>query len=864
METDDWRRVRRLHQSGVSIKGIARELGMARNTVRKALAATDPPADGRRQRPSALDPLEPRIAALLQRDPDLPATEIARRLGWEGSMTTLRTRVRRLRDANAPAAGDGGRLPAEVTSLVGRREQLQEIRRLLGTTRLVTLTGGGGIGKTRLAVAVAARLRRSHGDDVRLVELAALRDPTLLAQTIVDQLGLGHHDGSLRSHREILEEHLGARDSLLVLDNCEHLLPACAELVRHLLRAAPGLRVLCTSRQALGLDGEHLLVVPPLGLGDTDAPAVALFAERAAAVVPGFTADGPTTVAIGRICRHLDGVPLAIELAATQLRLLSVDDLERRLADRMFLLTATGRHGPERHRSLQAAMDWSRELCSPLERRVWARASVFAGGFDLAAAEAVLHGVDPAAVFEAVGGLVDKSILRREEHDGRVRFRMLEPIAEAGFAQLDVDEREDARRRHLAWCVGLAGGLTAEWAGPAQEDWYRRIRLEHANLRSALEFAIGDGRDPRAAQVLTGRPWFLWAILSLTEHRLWLTRALALDASPTPERARALGTFGLVTTMQGDRDAAREPLAEAERIGRELGDPLAVAWAVHGRGLTAFFSGEFGPARELLLAARSAYEEHGAPPDQVGALDVHLGLLGVFDTDFAWAQAQFERVALRSEGCGERWLLAYATAGLAFGDLAREELDRAGERALAGLRAISGFHDAIGVSLTLDLLAWVEAGRGDSGRAAVLFGAASGSWRSFGEQLYGSDHWIAERERFEGRVRSDLGASAFGEAFDRGVAMPRDRTLALALRTNEAASADGTGRAGDGAGVALTAREADVAELVAEGLTNRDIAERLGVSRRTVDGHVSNALRKLGFERRALLAVWASRSRITR
>jgi predicted ATPase/DNA-binding CsgD family transcriptional regulator len=882
MEADDWRRIRRLHESGASIKGIARDLGVGRNTVRKALAASAPPADGRRQRASALDVHEPAIAALLASDPHLPATEIARRIGWEGSMTVLRAGVRRLRDRAGPPTPDpaGGRLPADVTSFVGRRDEIREILRLLGTTRLVTLTGGGGIGKTRLAVAVATRMRRSPADDVRLVELAALRDPTLLAQTIVDQLGLTHHDGSMRSDRAVLRDHLGPRETLLVLDNCEHLLAACADLVRDLLRAAPRLRVLCTSRQALAIDGEHLVIVPPLGVGDAEA-AVALFTARAAAVVPGFVADGPVAATVARICRHLDGVPLAIELAATQLRLLSVDDLERRLADRLFLLTATGRHGPERHRSLQAAMEWSLELCSPLERRVWARASVFAGGFDLDAAEAVLGDPDPAAgpdpggepdgrgpdgdrpaasdrgaVFEAVGGLVDKSILHREEHDGQVRFRMLEPVGEAGFAQLDAAGRADVRRRHLAWCVALTGGLAAGWAGPDQDRWYRRVRLEHANLRSALEFAIGEGRDARAAQVLTGEPWFLWAIISLTEHRYWLTRALALDLSPTAERARALATFGLVSTMQGDREAARAPLAESERIGRELGDPLAVAWAVHGRGLTAFFGGEFGVARELLLAARAGYESHGAPPDQVGALDVHLGLLGVFDADFVWAQEQFGRVATRSAASGERWLLAYATAGLAFGDLSRGELPRAGRRALAGLRAISGFQDAIGVSLTLDLLAWVQAGRGDAEQAAVLFGAASGSWSSFGEQLYGSEHWIAERERFERRARDELGAATYAAAFDRGVAMPRERMLKHALRADRPAGPD----VADDRRDALTAREDEVASLVAEGLTNREIAVRLGVSRRTVDGHVSNALRKLGFERRALLAVWASRS----
>lgn len=867
MEVDEWARVRRLHESGMSIKGIARELRIARNTVRKALASSSPPPDGRRQRHGALDVHEARIAELLRAEPELAATEIARRIGWTGSISMLRERVRRLRDAAGPEEDHGGtahgRLPAEVTSFIGRREELREIRELLGTTRLVTLTGGGGLGKTRLAVKAAEQMRRAFADGVSLVELAALRDPTLLAQTMVDQLGLTHHDGAMRSARSVLEDHVATRSSLLVLDNCEHLLAACGELARDLLRAAPGLRVLCTSRQALGLVGEHLMIVPPLGGedagGDRD-PAVALFAARAAAVVPGLVLDDAETAAAARrICRHLDGVPLAIELAATQLRFLSVQDLERRLADRLFLLTAATRRGPERHRSLQAAMEWSQELCSPLEREIWARASVFAGGFDLAAGEVMFADTETetASVLEAVSGLVDKSILQREEHHGQVRFRMLEPIGEAGYAQLDAAGREEGRRRHLGWCVELLGALTDGWFSGDQEAWYRRIRLEHANLRTALEYATGEGRDARAAQALTGGPWFLWAILSLTEHRHWLTRALALDGEPTSERARALATFGLVATLQGDREAAREPLAESERIGRALGEPLAIAYAVHGQGLVEFFSGNMAVARHLLLEALAAYEAEDAAADQVCALLVHLGLLGVFDADIAWAESQFERAARRCRAAGERWVLAYADAGLAFGDLARGELDRAGERALAGLRTISGFHDAIGVSLSLDLLAWVAAGDEDSERAAVLFGAASGMWSSFGEQLYGSAHWIAERERFECRARQELGADAYSAAFRRGASMTREQILAHALQAEEHVRP----KPAESAQAALTARETDVARLVAEGLTNRDIAERLVVSRRTVEGHVSNALRKLGFERRSQLAVWASATR---
>jgi predicted ATPase/DNA-binding NarL/FixJ family response regulator len=869
MNAEEWARIRRLHESGISIKGIARRLGLSRNTVRKAVAAASPPRDRRRARASAVDAYESAILEILAAEPAASAPEIAERIGWSKSMTVLRDRLRVLRAGAVPAragrAGPVRALPAEVTSFVGRRRELAEIRELLGIARLVTLTGSGGIGKTRLAVRAAEQLRRAFPDGARLVELAALRDTTLVAQTIVDQLGVAAPTDAVRSAEEALHEHLASRHMLIVLDNCEHLLGACALLVGRLLRAAPELHMLATSRQALGVDGEHLVIVPPLAVSERaveDGPAVELFAARAAAVKPGFEVDHGNAALVREICRQLDGVPLAIELAAIQLRVFSVEELTDRLAQRLPVLAAPHRGGPERHRSLQTAMDWSYERCSELERQVWARASVFAGGFDLEACEAVC-GQAPgrnatlgsASILDAVAGLVDKSIVLREEQDGHVRFRMLEPIREAGQSHLSARERERYRRRHLAWCGELIGRVVRGWFGREQGALYRRMRVEHANLRAAMECAL-EIRDGTWA-ALVGEPWFLWVALSLSEHRYWLGRGLAGDTRESRARGWALTTYAFVATLQGDRDAARAPLVEAARIARAAGDGLAFAYVEHVLGLGEFFAGEIETARERLVETLAAYADAGAPADLVGALCVHLGLIGIFDDDIGWAEEQFTRIADRCEQHGERWLLAYATVGLGIGELSRGDADRAAERALRSLGVLSTFQDAIGLALTLDLLAWAEAARGRGERAAVLLGAASDRWRSFGAQLYGSSHWIAQREHFERRAREAVGDDAFAAAFARGAAMSLEMVLEDVLGTSGDRGA--VGSSGDeGRAVELTPREEEVVALIAGGLTNREIAGRLVVSRRTVEGHVGNALRKLGFERRSQLAAWAA------
>ncbi|MGY5124225.1 ATP-binding protein [Streptomyces nigrescens] len=339
-----------------------------------------------------------------------------------------------------------GNLPTEVTSFVGRRWEVSEARRLLARTRLLTLTGAGGLGKTRLALRVAAEVRRSFPEGAWVVDLAPLTDGALLAQTVLTALGIDHD--LARPMLPVLSDHLADKRLLLVLDNCEHLLDSCAELTRSLLAAAPHLQVLATSRQALGVDGEHLLTVRPLSAPDPNRPpaaaltqyeAVRLFIDRAAAVVPGFTVGDDQGAAVAGICHRLDGIPLAIELAAARLRVLSPQQILERLHDRFALLSRGSSAEPARQQTLRAAIDGSFELCTPSERRLWAYLSVFRGGFDLEAAEEVCtdDGLSQGEILDVVTGLVDKSILIREDHRDHVRLRMLETIRHYGRSLLD-------------------------------------------------------------------------------------------------------------------------------------------------------------------------------------------------------------------------------------------------------------------------------------------------------------------------------------------------------------------------------------------------------------------------------------------
>ncbi|MFJ8025698.1 ATP-binding protein [Streptomyces sp. NPDC096311] len=768
-------------------------------------------------------------------------------------------------DRTSPAGA--GNLPAAVTSFVGRRQEIGEVRKLLGAARLVTLTGVGGVGKTRLAIETGAEASSAFADGVWLVDLAPVRQPELVAQAIVTSLGIP--DQSTRPPAEQLVDHLARRQALILLDNCEHLVDACAVLTDRLLRGCARVRVLATSRQVLGIVGEHVYQVPPLSVPEpADAPpaealdryeSVRLLTDRATAIRPGFAVSNTNHAAVVRLCARLDGIPLAIELAASRLRSLPLSEVADRLEDRFALLTGGSPAALPRQRTLRALIDWSHELCSAEERRLWARLSVFAGGFDLAAAEGVCADdrLPRTQIMDLVDHLVAQSVVQAVEHDGQVRYRMLETIREYGWDRLAASGEDKAlRTRHQEFFGDLADRIAATWYGPGQEEGLARLRADHRNLAAALEWSISNGPAKQALSLVAALRHHWCADGFLSEGRRWLDRILDLPGPPQPERTTALWVAGWVMLQQGDYDGAEARLAECEKLAAELGDEMAPYMALSLRGTAALFRGHLSEALDCFEAASAGLTGMG-----------HTG--GTLFTDFQAAIAHAhaggqraaekgERAIALSEELGERWTRSYALYALGLHAWAHGELDSANGLARAGLQIQRGFNDHVGTAVLIELLAWIAASKKEFDRAARLLGAIGSIWRAIGTSLSAfGPHLDHHHARCERQVLHALRAEVWEAALTEGGRMDHDRAIAYAL---DGPTATRPVVAPAAAGEVLTRREHEVAALVAEGLSNRQIAESLVLSPRTVDGHVERILAKLGFASRAQVAAWVAAS----
>ncbi|HEX7302700.1 ATP-binding protein [Lentzea sp.] len=743
-------------------------------------------------------------------------------------------------------------MPADTTAFVGRRHDVGEVRRLLSESRLVTLTGVGGVGKTRLALRLAADLHRAFRDGVWFVELGGVTDPELVVHTVLEQLGV--HDDTVRRHHTVLVEHLRDRQLLVVLDNCEHVVEATAELVDVLLRSSRGLRVLVTSRERLGVDGEHLWQVAPLPRD----PALALFAERAAAVEPGFVLGPQNHEQVSRICALLDGIPLAIELAAVRLRVLTLDHLLSRL-DNTFRVLADGKRGGDpRHQTLQAAVDWSFHLCTRPEQVLWARASVFSGTFDLQAAERVCSGdgTPPDGIMQSLTGLVDKSVVVSEQHPSGTRFRLLEPLRQYGLQNLRGAGREQVvRQRHRDHYIEWARRREGEWFGPAQPQIFALTRLEHQNLRSALDFCFDNDGDHCVH--LAGTLWFYWAGCGmLGEGRHWLDRALA-DAAPGPLRAKALWVNGYVATLQGDIPASRRMLEECRAYAVDAGDGLALAYATHRLACTHLIGDDLALADALFLEAKTLYRGQGTVNSHTMLADVELAISATFQRDFAAAERLCSEAKAVGEEHGELWAQAYATYVLALCAWVRGDFPRADQLGKECLRIKRTFHDLLGIVLALEVLAWIAASQGNAARAATLLGATNEIWHTVGYPMFGSRHFGAPHGACESEAISVLGEQEFRAVFRKGMDLELEDAIAFAIGEEQGERA----RPAEAEPTPLTRREQQVADLIAGGLSNKEIAARLVIARRTAEGHVERILQKLGFSSRAQIATWVTERR---
>jgi len=732
-------------------------------------------------------------------------------------------------------------------ALLGRRGELAELRRTLGSARLVTLTGQGGIGKTALARAAAADYERARREDTCAVDLADLVDPELLGHSVADVFGLHPAEGAAGA--DDLAAAVADRAGLLVLDSCETMLDAAVELVSVLLTTAPRLRVLATSRRQLGVTGEVVVPVAPLAPDE----AQALFTARAAVALPSFRVTDDNAAAIAGLCEALEGVPLAVELAAARIPVLSVQDILDRLGDRQRLLAKGARDAPARQRSMRASLEASGELCTPHERMLWARLSVFTGGFPLEAAELACSGdgIDPADVLDLVDGLLEKSILSRED-DGAsyVRFRMPEPLREYAAEQLTGEQLRVGRDRHVAWSADLVRAATSASFGPEQAAWYRTLRREHGNLREALGHAVGDPRlAVRALEMVTALEPY-WVVTGrLGEARHWLARATEAADADAGTRARALAMAASAAFLQGEPQAGRSMLEEAESLlDADTIDVAVRARVLVARGVETL--GSRGPAEALLpleeavTAARTA----GDQPLAASVLLV-LALCRGFADDLDGAGATFQACVDVTDAAGEVHVRSCALAALGMVSLLRGDADRAADLERQALVMATDLGDRLTTTFILEVLAWAAAGQGRPERAATLLGATDAMWRTRGVDPDAVPYLSAYRRRCETQVRIDRQAKGFRAAFRRGADLSDEQVLAQALEQTPVEEAPAEQ-------VALTRRELEVANLVGAGLSNRAIAEQLGISQRTVESHVDHVLRKLGFGSRTQVAAW--------
>ncbi|NUW41874.1 ATP-binding protein [Nonomuraea rhodomycinica] len=693
------------------------------------------------------------------------------------------------------------------STFVGRRHEVAAARKALARARLLTLTGTGGVGKSRLAVRVADAVRGAFRDGVEVVELATLQAGELLAASVANDLGL--RDGE-SDPMALLVDHLAERRMLLVLDNCEHLLEECARFVSRLLREAPRLRVLATSRQRLGVYGEQVLTVQSLPVPDPGLPphviarhdAVRLFADRAAGASPGFELTRENAGDVAWLARRLDGLPLAIELAAARLRAMSLERLVSELDDPLRDAAPTSGTPPSplppRQRTLGATMEWSYRLCSPGEQRLWARLAMFPGGAGLETAEAVCSGgaVDPAEVLDLAAGLVDKSILVPDRAEGGVRYRMLGTIRAYGRDRLTGDEERELRERYLTHHHDLVLRTRIHETVPDQLERYRLLRRELPNLRAAIELSLGGTGPPAVGLEMAAELWSFWLLSgAATEGRYWLERGLERVPAPSRGRATALWVYSMLALRQGDPAAAAPRLEECRALSRrdELADVLP--YAVRTSGVAAFSTGE--PERGLALLKESLARHRSAGDLDGVAFNLYYAAAYGARQNPEQAAAYGEEMLELCDTHGAPVTRGYAqlVLGIALWNLG--ELRRA--ETLVGEAA--GFtcdiDDKWCLTQCVEVLAWAAGARGDHERAAGLLGAAHALWQVVDASPNRLSYLAPWHEQCAARARRALGVRAYEAAFREGVRLGRDpRLLADPGRAGPARAREGTGRPG--------------------------------------------------------------------
>jgi non-specific serine/threonine protein kinase len=761
-----------------------------------------------------------------------------------------------------------------LSSFIGRRQEILEVKQLLSAHRLVTLTGPGGSGKTRLALEVANELRGEYEDGVWLIELASVSDSALVTQTVATSLHVREQPG--QPMIETLAEHLLSRNILLVIDNCEHLIHACAQFAETILERCPHLRILATSREMLGITGEVVWNVPPLTLPEQQpwkspasaqnalkiyerSEAVQLFIDRASLLVRDFALDTENGAWVAEICRRLDGMPLAIELAAARVRDLPVQQIAQRLDDRFHLLTVGSRTALHRQQTLASTLDWSYALLSPEEQKMLQRLSVFAGGASLEAVESICEGegIESSEVLNVLSRLVDKSLIYvNKPRSGETRYHLLETIRSYALEKLAKShENSSIKDRFLDFYLRLVEEASDQIRGSEEIRAYQRLEEEHDNVRVALAWALESRKVDAAIRLACGLHLF-WPVHGYsTEGIAWLEKALEQRRfASTMSIAAALRCLSglLLFSRSRDLEQISRLLEESLNLYYRLEDKAGIAWVANMRAMYAFEREEYSKAKQFLHESLELRRELGNPWFIAQTMQ-NFPPIFLREHDYASARAYATETITWFQRAGNQRGIAHTLIDLA--DIARMEGDLLSASAYLkqSLVQLVQISEKAAIDDLLGVMAELESEQGHLERAAQLFGAAEAQSQAMNTILL---HNLGPEvyERNLASVREGLKEAAFTQAWNEGQAMTLEQIIEFALHGPKSSAPIQAEKERWGG---LTMREREVAVWIAQGKSNREIAQEMTVGVKTVETYVSRILNKLGFESRVQIATWA-------
>jgi predicted ATPase/DNA-binding CsgD family transcriptional regulator len=771
-------------------------------------------------------------------------------------------------------------LPAPLSTFIGRETEIAEVKQRLASVRLLTLTGPGGCGKTRLALQVASDLPPEYTNGVWLAEFAPLSDGDLVPQAVASALNV--HEQAGRTILDTLTHHLLHRRTLLVLDNCEHLVEACAQLAETLLQACPGLQILATSRENLGIPGEAVWSVPPLSLPDPrpwrdsssrrnalptyeKSEAVQLFVVRAAAALPAFSLTEDNGPWVADVCRRLDGMPLAIELAAARVKMLRVEQIAQRLDDVFQLLTEGSRTALPRHRTLQATIDWSYNLLSDSEQSLLRRLSVFAGGWTLEAAESVCaeQGAEPGEMLDAMTHLAEKSMIWVDRSPGRqIRYRMLETIREYAWVRLlESGETTTIQRRHAETYLAIA---RQEERTESKLFWPEittvdQLELDLDNFRAALAWCTLEAGEHETGLRLAATLAQFWQMRGyLSEAREYFENLLSISEDvSTPTQAEAYSFAGYLSIYAGDFERGAALLKNSLALYRDLDDKSGIAWQLVWLGWVYVAQGDLSRAKTF---AEQALVMQQALGDNLGVAIalVPLGEAAYLEGNFVYAEAVFEKSLVLLRDIGNLFTVGRRLTRLGQIAYAQADLQKAAALIKEGLITCAGSGDKSGATMALAALAGIAKAWGDYERAARLLGSVEAL-----HEISGTALWFVDRVEYErnvATVQAKPEQRALKKIWAEGRELNLEEAIEYALSESEKPtrapallpSQEAKARFGG-----LTAREREAATLIAQGKTNREIAELMVVKVKTVETYVTRILNKLGYGSRVQIATWA-------